>query len=150
MQAEWRDGGLARLWFVDEGPCEAPRTAAESELVRQLSEYFAGQRREFDVPLNFNGTDFQKRVWNALLALPYGETISYAELSLRLGDLKAIRAVGRANGANPICILVPCHRIIGSDGSLTGYAFGVERKRRLLEIEGVQNFSAEQIQMFPK
>ena len=106
-------------------------TAARS----QLEEYFAGARSRFDVPLAADGTEFQKRVWNALTAIPYGTTISYLELARRIGNPKAVRAVGLANGRNPISILVPCHRVVGSDGSLTGYGGGLERKRWLLQHE---------------
>jgi methylated-DNA-[protein]-cysteine S-methyltransferase len=91
---------------------------------------------EFDVPLRPSGTLFQMRVWNALRDIPFGTTISYGELARRIGQPRAVRAVGRANGANPICIIVPCHRVIGGDGSLIGYASGVDRKRTLLSLEG--------------
>ncbi|MEV4146959.1 methylated-DNA--[protein]-cysteine S-methyltransferase [Amycolatopsis sp. NPDC049691] len=101
----------------------------------QLKEYFAGQRREFDLPLAFRGTPFQRAVWAALLDIPYGETASYGELAQLLGKPAAARAVGLANGKNPISIIVPCHRVIGSTGSLTGYGGGLERKRYLLDFE---------------
>ncbi|WP_420547598.1 methylated-DNA--[protein]-cysteine S-methyltransferase [Curvivirga sp.] len=103
---------------------------------QELNAFFEGKRKEFTIPLLLAGSDFQKSVWNGLLATQYGETLSYLELSRRLGDEKAIRAVANANGANAISIIVPCHRIIGSDGSLTGYAGGIEIKKRLLEVEG--------------
>lgn len=103
----------------------------ESEIV----EYFAGQRREFSVPLRPVGTDFQLRVWNLLLEIPYGETRTYGELAQQIGDPNTVRAVGMANGANRLAIFIPCHRVIGADGSLTGYGGGVWRKQRLLEIE---------------
>ena len=103
--------------------------------VAQLDEYFAGKRTEFDVPLLFAGTDFQKTVWNALLNIPYGKTVSYATLSQDLGKLKAIRAVAAANGANSISILVPCHRVIGSNQKLVGYAGGLPAKQWLLDLE---------------
>jgi methylated-DNA-[protein]-cysteine S-methyltransferase len=106
------------------------------EAVRQLEQYFAGARREFTVPLSPQGTPFQLAVWDELQRIPYGTTITYGELAARLGDPKAIRAVGRANGANPIWIIIPCHRVIGADGSLTGYAGGIDVKRALLELEG--------------
>ncbi|MGW5721697.1 methylated-DNA--[protein]-cysteine S-methyltransferase [Amycolatopsis sp. NPDC003865] len=101
----------------------------------QLAEYFAGRRREFDLPLAFRGTPFQRSVWAALLDIPYGETASYGELAQLLGKPAAARAVGLANGKNPISIIVPCHRVIGSTGSLTGYGGGLERKRYLLDFE---------------
>jgi methylated-DNA-[protein]-cysteine S-methyltransferase len=103
---------------------------------RQLEEYFEGRRRDFDLPLRLHGTDFQRRVWNALQEIPYGATWSYGELARRIANPSASRAVGLANGRNPISILVPCHRVIGADGSLTGYGGGLERKRWLLAHEG--------------
>ncbi len=105
------------------------------EAARQLDEYFAGARTEFSVPLLFAGTDFQKAVWNELLNIPYGETISYGTMAARLGSPKAVRAVANANGANPLSIFAPCHRVIGSDGTLTGYGGGLPAKRALLEHE---------------
>ncbi|MEU3765808.1 methylated-DNA--[protein]-cysteine S-methyltransferase [Amycolatopsis keratiniphila] len=102
---------------------------------KQLKEYFAGQRKEFDLPLSFGGTEFQRMVWEGLLGIPYGETVSYGQLADRLGRPTASRAVGLANGKNPISIIVPCHRVIGSNGDLTGYGGGVERKRHLLDFE---------------
>jgi methylated-DNA-[protein]-cysteine S-methyltransferase len=105
----------------------------------QLKEYFAGTRKEFDVPLDIEGTDFQKRVWNELQNIPYGKTISYKSLSEKLGDVKAIRAVGKANGQNPIAIIIPCHRVIGANGSLVGYAGGLAIKEKLLHLEGALN-----------
>lgn len=101
----------------------------------QLQEYFEGQREVFNLKLNPQGTDFQKRVWQQLVKIPFGKTISYLELSKRLGDVKAIRAAASANGKNPLWIIVPCHRVIGSDGSLTGYAGGLSRKQWLLNHE---------------
>lgn len=105
------------------------------DCVHQLNEYFEGKRTQFDIALNPEGTDFQKRVWDALQTIPYGKTCSYLELAQQLGDVKAIRAVANANGKNPLWIVVPCHRVIGSDGSLTGYAGGLYRKKWLLEHE---------------
>lgn len=101
----------------------------------QLKEYFEGERKQFDLKLNPQGTDFQKKVWDKLLEIPYGKTMSYLELSKQLGDVKAIRAVANANAKNPLWIIVPCHRVIGSNGSLTGYAGGLHRKQWLLEHE---------------
>ncbi len=106
--------------------------------VTQLQEYFEGSRKDFTINLNPQGTDFQKKVWQELLNIPFGKTISYLELSKKLGDVKAIRAVASANGKNPLWIVVPCHRVIGSDGSLTGYAGGLWRKKWLLEHESSQ------------
>lgn len=102
----------------------------------QLASYFAGELTAFDVPIAPIGTAFQRRVWESLRSIPYGETISYGQLARRVGDPRAVRAVGAANGRNPLPIIVPCHRVIGADGSLTGYAGGLERKRLLLELEG--------------
>lgn len=101
----------------------------------QLHEYFEGTRKQFDLKLNPSGTDFQKKIWALLEGIPYGKTTSYLELSKQYGDIKAIRAVANANGKNPLWIIVPCHRVIGSDGSLTGYAGGLHRKKWLLEHE---------------
>lgn len=106
------------------------------EAERQLREYFAGERRTFDLPLANDGTEFQRKVWGELRRIPYGETATYGEVARRLGYEPVVsRAVGAANGANPLPILVPCHRVVGADGSLTGYAGGAERKRVLLELE---------------
>ena len=128
--------GISSILFVDHAkPSNIPDVLGEC--VQQLGEYFAGNRREFSFSLDLQGTAFQKRVWDALLAIPFGETTSYGALATALGDIKAIRAVGMANGRNPIAIVVPCHRVIGADGSLTGYAGGLYRKQWLLEFEGV-------------
>lgn len=105
------------------------------DCVIQLNEYFEGTRKQFDLKLNPEGTDFQNKVWKLLEQIPYGKTVSYLELSKQLGDVKAIRAVANANGKNPLWIIVPCHRVIGSDGGLTGYAGGLHRKKWLLEHE---------------
>jgi methylated-DNA-[protein]-cysteine S-methyltransferase len=105
------------------------------DAVYQLQEYFEGSRKEFSLTINPEGTAFQKKVWQSLQQIPYGKTVSYLELSKTLGDAKAIRAVASANGQNPLWIVVPCHRVIGSDGSLTGYAGGLHRKKWLLEHE---------------
>lgn len=110
-------------------------SAVADRACRELDEYFAGERREFDIPLLFVGTEFQKQVWNALLTLPFGTTVSYGEMARRIGRPKAVRAVANANGANAISIFVPCHRVIGSDRSLTGYGGGVEAKACLLALE---------------
>ena len=107
------------------------------ETKKQLTQYFNQERTEFDIPLLFVGSDFQKQVWDALKEIPYGQTDTYLGLSKKLGNEKAIRAVSSANGANAISIIVPCHRIIGSDGKLVGYAGGLDVKRRLLKLEGV-------------
>jgi methylated-DNA-[protein]-cysteine S-methyltransferase len=108
------------------------------ETERQLGEYFAGARRVFDLSLDFHGTEFQKRVWQQLLAIPFGETRSYGEIARALGQPSASRAVGAANGKNPISIVAPCHRVIGTNGTLTGFAGGLEAKQRLLALEGLE------------
>ena len=105
------------------------------DVIEQLQDYFKGDRETFEIEFDLEGTDFQKRVWNALTTIPFGKTISYSEFALQLGDLKAIRAVASANGKNPIGIIIPCHRVIGSDGSLTGFAWGIDKKQWLLEHE---------------
>lgn len=108
------------------------------ETERQLMEYFADQRRRFDLELDFVGTDFQTRVWQALLTIPFGETRSYRDIAIQIGQPSAVRAVGAANGRNPISIIAPCHRVIGTSGSLTGFAGGLAAKQFLLSLEGQQ------------
>ena len=102
---------------------------------QQLEQYFAGQRQQFNLPLDFQGTDFQQQVWRALLTIPYGETRSYKDIALQIGNQKAVRAVGAANGRNPISIIAPCHRVIGSGGALVGFAGGLDKKQILLSLE---------------
>jgi methylated-DNA-[protein]-cysteine S-methyltransferase len=121
--------GIDASWIED--PSTEPLQAAAI----QLDAYFAGRRREFDIPLDPEGTAFQREVWSALRRVRYADTLTYGELAQRIGKPKAVRAVGAANGRNPISIIVPCHRIIGADGSLTGYAGGLARKRALLALE---------------
>ncbi len=130
------ENGISAVSVVD----DAIETSVEipeilKDCVLQLDEYFNGKRKQFDLKLNPQGTDFQKRVWNELLLVPFGKTRTYLEQAKQLGDVKAIRAVASANGKNPIWIIISCHRIIGSDGSLTGYAGGIWRKKWLLEHE---------------
>jgi len=133
------ESGLRRIDFssgkssIDPAWHENP--AALKETVGQLRAYFAGELRDFDVPLAPEGTAFQQNVWRRLCEIPYGETVSYGELARRIGNPKASRAVGLANGANPIPIIIPCHRVIGSDGSLTGFGGGLDSKRWLLDLE---------------
>jgi methylated-DNA-[protein]-cysteine S-methyltransferase len=139
--------GVALTGLYMDVPGRAPRGLEQGvenasalplrEAARQLGEYFAGDRREFDLALRLEGTDFQRRVWKVLTEIPYGETWSYGQLAKRMDNPKGCRAVGMANGRNPISILVPCHRVIGAGGSLTGYGGGVERKRWLLAHEGL-------------
>lgn len=136
--------GLAGIWFEQQRhfpDCrawpQAPQHPVLQAAIKQLAEYFAGERTGFDLPLDVHGgTPFQQSVWKALLAIPRGETISYRTLSERTGCPAATRAVGAAVGRNPLTIVVPCHRVVGADGSLTGYAGGLERKRALLRLEG--------------
>lgn len=147
------EDGLVAGIFMDEhrhGPTSADLGTADAAafgaVTEQLREYFAGRRREFDLTVAPVGTEFQRRVWQQLRAIPYGSTISYGELARRIGQPSAVRAVGLANGRNPVSIVVPCHRVIGSTGALTGYGGGVERKRFLLELELAA--SAEEL-LFP-
>jgi methylated-DNA-[protein]-cysteine S-methyltransferase len=124
--------GRVKLHIVDED-CDHPVLVAAEQ---QLREYFAGQRKVFSVKLDFVGTAFQNKVWQALLAIPFGETRSYSDIARQLGNPKAMRAVGAANGRNPISIIAPCHRVIGAGGQLTGFAGGLDAKARLLKLEG--------------
>jgi methylated-DNA-[protein]-cysteine S-methyltransferase len=127
--------GVSEITVLEEGEVSAQIPVFLQEAVQQLQEYFHSQRTDFSFKLNPKGTDFQQKVWNALLDIPFGKTRTYLEQSKFLGDPKAIRAVASANGKNPLWIVVPCHRVIGSDGSLTGYAGGLWRKKWLLEHE---------------
>ena len=135
------DGALAGLYMADQRHLPDPASfgprddAVQPTLREQLTAYFAGELREFDVPLAVTGTAFQQQVWSALREVPYGTTCTYGDLAAAIGRPTAVRAVGAANGRNPICIVVPCHRVVGSGGSLTGYAGGVERKQLLLSLE---------------
>jgi len=135
-----KDHRLMHLWMVDQ--THEPNhdswernDKAFSDAVEQLDAYFEGERREFDLELDLVGTTFQRRVWEALLTIPYGETRSYGYIAEQIGSPGAFRAVGLANGSNPIGIIVPCHRVIGANGGLTGYGGGLDRKRVLLELE---------------
>lgn len=135
---------LAAILWEDDLPTRVrlgSMTADEDHAVlleteRQLKEYFAGSRKVFDIPLDFAGTDFQKQVWQALLTIPFGETRSYRDIAEQIGNVKAVRAVGAANGRNPISIIAPCHRVIGASGDLTGFAGGLKAKEMLLLLEG--------------
>lgn len=136
-----RDATLEVLWFhhgrrpatIDPSWRLVP--GAFAGVARQLAEYFAGTRTVFDIAVEPRGTEFQRRVWQALREIPYGQTISYGELARRIGDLKAVRAVGLANGANPIAVVIPCHRVIGASGALVGFGGGLPTKRALLDLE---------------
>ena len=129
------DKGVESVGFIDEIPENMPTDSSLALAVKQLKEYFEGSRKEFQIPLNPEGTSFQKKVWKLLETIPFGSTRSYQEMANALGDPKVIRAAASANGKNPIAIIIPCHRVIGSDGSLTGYAGGLHRKKWLLEHE---------------
>ena len=135
------DHGLRFVWFSRGRKAVQPERAWEpdrgllKEPVKQLIEYFEGKRREFEIPLAPHGTAFQQQVWRALCDIPYGETTSYGELAKRIGNPNAVRAVGLANGSNPIAIVIPCHRVIGSNGSLVGYGGGLPIKQALLALE---------------
>ena len=138
-----RDGKLsAILWEVERANrvrlgelIEANDSPVLRETERQLKEYFAGTRNQFELELDFTGTDFQKQVWQALLTIPFGETRSYSQIAEQIGNPKAVRAVGAANGRNPISIIAPCHRVVGASGGLTGFAGGLEAKQYLLTLE---------------
>ena len=137
------DHGLAAVLWENDDPKrvrlsplhEDTKHPVLLEAERQLQEYFAGKREKFSLKLDFTGTDFQKKVWAALLTIPFGETRSYAQIAEQIGNPKAVRAVGAANGKNPISIIAPCHRVIGSNGKLTGFAGGMEAKTFLLKLE---------------
>jgi methylated-DNA-[protein]-cysteine S-methyltransferase len=143
------DGALTRLAMENQrhAPAASPEWVRDdtwfAPVTEQLDAYFAGDLKEFDVPLRMTGTGFQQRVWEGLRTIPYGETLSYGELATRVGSPGGSRAVGLANGRNPIAVIVPCHRVIGADGSLTGYGGGLERKVALLDLErGVRPMGA--------
>ena len=127
--------GITEISVLNEGKKSPKIPNSLKECVAQLQEYFRGERKEFDFKINPQGTDFQQKVWQELLNIPFGKTMSYLDLSKKLGDVKAIRAVASANGKNPLWIVIPCHRVIGTNGSLTGYAGGLWRKKWLLEHE---------------
>ena len=114
---------------------EIKETTLISKTINEIKEYLNGNRKKFDIPIKLNGTGFQKKVWNELLKIPYGETCSYKDIAIRINNEKGVRAVGMANHSNPIAIIVPCHRVIGKNGKLVGYAGGIDIKSKLLEIE---------------
>jgi methylated-DNA-[protein]-cysteine S-methyltransferase len=140
------DQGLAAILWENDRPsrvrlpldAEDRRHPVLGETARQLAQYFAGERREFTLPLDPAGTDFQRKVWAALRTIPFGQTRSYGQIAQQIGSPTAIRAVGAANGRNPISIVTPCHRVIGANGALTGFAGGLDTKARLLELEGAR------------
>lgn len=133
------ENGISEISIAGEGVISTRTPQVLEEAVSQLNAYFEGKRTTFNFKLNPKGTEFQQKVWKGLLDIPFGKTCSYMDLSKKLGDVKAIRAVASANGKNPLWIVVPCHRVIGSDGSLTGYAGGLWRKKWLLEHENPSN-----------
>jgi len=128
--------GITSLFFVEERRSDVTSNVVCAEAIIQLAEYFAGTREDFDLPLTLEGTEFQQQVWRELQSIPFGQTVSYGDLARSIGKPSAVRAVGSANGDNPVSIIVPCHRVIGSDGGLTGYGGGLERKQWLLKHEG--------------
>jgi len=142
------DAGLAAILWENDAPGRVRLDFAAGdhpvlrEAERQLGEYFAGTRTAFDLPLDFTGTDFQKSVWQALLTIPFGETRSYAQIARQIGRPRAMRAVGAANGRNPISIVAPCHRVIGANGTLTGFAGGLGNKELLLRLESIRYLSS--------
>ena len=139
------ENSLKSIYFVDEKPSEFESNPYLKKAAKQIEEYFTGQRKDFSLNYKFEGTDFQKSVWEYLLKIPYGETVSYFDIASALNNQDSIRAVGSANGKNKLSIVVPCHRVIGSDGKLTGYAGGLWRKQWLLSHEF--NHSEHKIQM---
>ncbi len=129
------EGEDVRVRFAAAGAVDRPDHPILTDAVHQLEQYFAGERQDFDLPLDTVGTEFQMSAWGALQTIPFGATVSYGEQARRLGNPKAVRAVGAANGRNPVSIVVPCHRVVGSDGSLTGFAAGLDTKAWLLNHE---------------
>jgi methylated-DNA-[protein]-cysteine S-methyltransferase len=141
LEIRGSDIGVETVTFIDSEPVEQREEPEWSaQVMQQLNEYFRRKRQAFDLVLKPAGTDFQQRVWQELKKIPYGQTLSYGQVAKRIGRPEAVRAVGLANGQNPIALIVPCHRVISSDGRLTGYAGGLERKRWLLELESLRLF----------
>ena len=126
---------LVELEFVNEKTEPKVKTECSEKVIKQLREYFNGTRKEFELPLSFHGTEYQEKVWNALLTIPYGETCSYKKIAELIDNPKSVRAVGNANHKNPICIVIPCHRVIGHNNTLVGYGGGIVRKQALIEHE---------------
>lgn len=135
VQIEANDRGITAIKFVESEPTQVHTGKLTTQAKTQLIEYFAGERTQFDLPLAASGTDFQNRVWHALMSVQYAQIASYSDIANAIGNPKAVRAVGAANGKNPIAIVVPCHRIIGKNGTLTGYAGGLDKKQHLLALE---------------
>ncbi len=135
IEIEEEEGKIVGLKFTSCAQVVDNSSGVIGKCEEQLSEYFAGKRKEFELEMVLKGTKFQQKVWRELAKIPYGKTVSYREIARNVGNEKAVRAVGTAIGRNPIAIIVPCHRVIGTDGSMTGYAYGVELKRKLLDLE---------------
>ena len=138
LQLLEEEGKLVAVRFMNDSPIKETETTSSAVLLEtmlQLDEYFAGRRKEFNLPLNPAGTGFQQKVWQQLLQIPFAETITYLHMAKRLGNVKSIRAAASANGKNPLAIIIPCHRVVGANGQLTGYAGGLHRKQWLLEHE---------------
>jgi methylated-DNA-[protein]-cysteine S-methyltransferase len=143
LKIEANENALLAVQFLEEEvvtTLELNGSGIIKETIQQLTEYFEDKRKQFDLPLEFVGTEFQQKVWNELTKIPFGQTLSYGQLADRLGSKQLVRAVGNANGKNPIGIIVPCHRVIGNQGDLVGYAGGLWRKQWLLEHESSQQF----------
>ncbi len=130
-----KDGKISRIAYHEEDECEILETPLIKKTIRQLGEYFCGERKTFDVPILIEGTEFQKKVWQALMTIPYGKTVCYGDIAKQIGQPKASRAVGGANNKNKIPIIIPCHRVIGANGKLVGYSDGLDKKELLLNLE---------------
>ena len=135
LKIEYENDVLTGIAYTENEKEQGIRSELSDKTVLQLEEYFDGRRKEFDIPIKLRGTEFQKKVWNELLKIPYGATVSYTDIAIKIGNPKACRAVGMANHNNPILIIVPCHRVINKNKKLGGYALGLDLKRRLLELE---------------
>jgi len=135
LKIEYENDVLTGIAYTENEKEQGIRSELSDKTVLQLEEYFDGRRKEFDIPIKLRGTEFQKKVWNELLKIPYGATVSYKDIAIKIGNPKACRAVGMANHNNPILIIVPCHRVINENNKLGGYALGLDLKRKLLELE---------------
>lgn len=135
LKIKYENDVLTGIAYTENEKEQGIRSELSDKTVLQLEEYFDGRRKEFDIPIKLRGTEFQKKVWNELLKIPYGATVSYKDIAIKIGNPKACRAVGMANHNNPILIIVPCHRVINENNKLGGYALGLDLKRKLLELE---------------
>ena len=135
LKIEYENDVLTGIAYTENEKEQGIRSELSDKTVLQLEEYFDGRRKEFDIPIKLRGTEFQKKVWKELLKIPYGETVSYKDIAIKIGNPKACRAVGMANHNNPILIIVPCHRVINENKKLGGYTLGLDLKRKLLELE---------------